>query len=195
VTRLYHNVTGQLNAYVASMEEYRGRLEQRLRTAEQAAQALQARASQSENRVASLQQQVEGLPELQQQASQVDALQEQVNKLNLLMHYPQVVNRFVEREEQGAEGEEPRRVRANPTLELLLTSTLSGEQFAQHVQDFVQTLPLQGQQPTAPSPEAGASLTPQPANQQDERWARYNELRDQGRYNEALDVLMEGMEH
>jgi citrate synthase len=190
MTRLYHNLSGQLTAYVSQSEEYRGQLEQRLRTAEEAVRTFQAQATQAEQRAAQLQTQVEGLPALQEQANQTNTLQEQVDKLHLLMNYPAVTTRFVEREEPVEGQEEPRTVRVNPTLDLLMTSTLQGEDFATHVRDFVATLPVVQAQA---APEAGASLTPQPAPQQD-RMARYFELYNAGQYDEALNFLQESME-
>ena len=108
------------------------------------------------------------------------------------MSYPEIVTRVVEQEVPGEEGEEPTVVRSNPTLDILLTSNLAGEEFERQVRDYARTQPPRA--PQTPPPEEGATLTPQPASKSDERWAEYNRLRDLNRPQEALDVLMEGME-
>lgn len=197
VTRLYHNLTGQLNAYIAQTEQYTGGLQQRLATAEQAVQTSASRMGTLEAERSRLTGEVASLPELQQRASEVDTLQEQLEKLHLLMGYPAIVNRVEERQVQQEGQEEPTTVRANPTLELLLSSSLSGSAFAEQVDAFARGLGSgpEGPRPPAQAAELGTTVPPTPSPDGSfDPWARYNELYSAGKFDEAAVALSEDMQ-
>jgi len=156
---LYHNLSGQFQVYAEQAELYRGRLEQRLRTAEQAVRTSHGRVESLTGERTTLQERLAGVPELQEQAGRVETLEGQVARMQLLMQYPQIVNAVQVQTVEGEDGQTSE-TRSNPTLELLMSSSLAGDEFASHVDAFVQALPT-GNSP-APT-DAGATTPPTPA--------------------------------
>jgi hypothetical protein len=192
VTRLYHNVVGQLTAYVASAEGFRGQLEQRLRTADTSARLNYARAQEIEGARTALEGQLADVPSLQERAEQGDQASAQLARLQYLTQFPQIIG-AVQVEEVTAEDGTVSEARTNPTLDLLMSSSLDGEQFDQHVRAFVQNLPTFGNAPGAPPPSAGSTRPPPPASRSsaDDLMSRANEAMQAGDYREAERLLDE----
>jgi len=189
LARRYENARGQIKAYRNGMEEYTGALEQRLHTATASLNEAKATIGKLEKVVESLQGQLGEIPGLKEKGSLADNLQQQVDRLSLLMHYPQVVGAVQVKEVEKEDGTKEQ-VRENPVLDVLMSSSLSGDAFKASVDKFVSTL---GAPPKEPLQTETGSVTPVAPATQDKKkelWDQYIEARNAGD-TEAVNRLLD----
>lgn len=151
----------------------------------------------AQEQVVAFTQQVESIPQLQEQANKVETLETMNQRLDLIMRYPQIINQTkVEEVEVEVDGEkQTQQKRANPVLDLLLSSNLQGEQYAALVAQMAQTLPAESGTPPAPdSPPVVGTSPPAPvqANEEADLQKQVWDAREDGNYtlmNELMNQL------
>ena len=198
----YHGLRGSFIQAQRQWEERRGMLEQQIATLQQQVQSLQAQTQQLQQERDQLKQQVEALPTLEERASFADALEVQVERLELLVRYPEIWGQVEVVEVEDEETGEKREERRNPFLDMILSSTLDGDEFEQMVNDLAAKLragqtPTQSSQPateTAGTPQATTGgMPPTPAPPQDIESLRQQALDAQlaGDYDKAWKLWEE----
>lgn len=189
--RRYENVRGQLVGYRSSVEQYTGALEQRLHTLTASLAQANTTIKKLEGVIESLQGEIGEIPTLKERGGLADNLQQQVERLSLLMTYPQIVG-AVQVEEVEQEDGTKEEVRENPVLEMLMSSSLTGDAFKASVEKLLPTFGA-----PAPPPTETGSVTPATPVTQDqtvELWNQYVEARQSGdnaTANRLLDQYQE----
>lgn len=193
--RKYNSLRGEWKAKEAQWESYCGQLEAKIEILNRQLAQTQGRASELETGKTQLEQQVAGLPTIQQRASLADDLEEQIVKLRYVTQFPEIVGQveITEVEENGQKVSK----RENSVLDMLLSSTLKGPAFQEHVGKLAKKLGTpHGEQKSGPVLEAGMTSPPMPtsSNLLDEIDKQIWEARNAGDYklvNELLDKKVE----
>lgn len=150
---------GEIMARQGQWDTYRGQVEAHDKQLRDQIDTLQGRITSLTGDKTTLQEQVNILPDLQSKAQQVEALAGEVGKLRFVMAYPALTNAVVEETVKKEDGTEAV-VRKNPYLDLLLSSTLGGEQFEAMVADLAQAVRSKVPQGTPPAPPTTTGATP-----------------------------------
>lgn len=137
-TQALATVQAQVDAHLAAIQERDATITQ-FKTAaqEQAANA------------AALAEQAKTIPDLLQRAGYAD-------RLEILMQFPKLVASTVAQEVPGAEGAAPTTIQVNPYLELIATTTLSGDALRKQLSQLAGAIP----EPTITSPSSAAPVIP-----------------------------------
>jgi len=121
--------------------------------------ALNAAQQDMQASVTTLAEQAKVIPTLTQRAAYAD-------KLEIFLRFPELVSVQIEQEMPGDEGQEPRKVMVNPYLEMLSTTSLTGDALAKHLAQLTLALPKQSQRApnTPPAPPTPITQDSAPAS-------------------------------
>ena len=155
--RKFNSMRGTLKERQGQWDEYRGAMEERLRAAENLARQLQEQLSGNQGKLEQLSGQVTSLQALQETANQVPVLQQRVDKMQYAMQFPSLVAqaRVVEQtDEAGAVTQ----VRQNPVMDMLLSSTVEGDDWNKMAAELAAT--LERSSPAGLPPSRPLDMTP-----------------------------------
>lgn len=136
-----------------------GTFEQQIKDMEAAANATGAETARLQARIAELEGQAGAIPGLQQQVTDLTTQAEKAAKLEVLLQYPTLLSYQVT-EQQTPEGGEPVDVVVRPFLNLVNSTTLTGEALDTELRRLASALPGEG---PAISPVAAGAAPPPPA--------------------------------
>lgn len=150
---LYNGTTGGIQSlksqHVQALATAQGQTDAHLATIQErdaAITQLKTAAQQQANAVTTLTEQAQTIPDLVQRAGYAD-------KLEIFIQYPQLVAAQTPKEVPGEEGADPVTVNVNPFLELIATTTLTGDPLRKHLEQLSKALP-------GPTQAAPTSITP-----------------------------------
>lgn len=155
----FYGEQGRRGQVEAESAKALGGLQQQIKALQEAKKADGATIARLEATVAELEGQTGAIPELQEQVTSLSSKAEMADKLNVLMKYPKLLGYQVT-EERTIEGEEePVEEIVRPFLNLIQSTTLTGEALEKELVRLAKALP--GDIKPSPSPEtAGAAPSP-----------------------------------
>jgi hypothetical protein len=149
---LYNGTVGGMQSlktqHTQALATLQGKVDEHKTTIQERDAALTQLRGQNEelaSTIAALKEQIETIPGLAQRAGYAD-------RLEILMQFPELVAAQTVREVQGEEGQEPTEVTIRPYLELIATTTLSGNELREHLANMASTI--------APTSQAQVSASP-----------------------------------
>jgi len=146
----------------AQWEETKGGMEEQLRSMKSELEVLRQQSTQLTAQHTTYQEQLATLPTLQERAGLAEAMEVQLERMETIMRYPQIISRT--EEVQVGEGDSARVERQNPFMDMLLSSTVEGDDFLAMVNKIAGQLSTPAAAPTPTPPvTAGGAPPPTPA--------------------------------
>lgn len=193
--RKFESMRGNLMERQRQWDEYQGRIEARVSAFENRISDLQNQVAGLQTENGDLKTQLENADDLRKAAGQVPQLTDQLEKLRYAARFPSIISQAKVVEVQGEDGQTVQE-RQNTVLDMLLSSSVQGEDWQKMVVELSQTLerqPIAGQPParpldmtppgSAPPPAAGDPIAELEAKQEqayiDGNWDEVRALNDQ----------------
>lgn len=128
----YDGTRGAFKQAKSQWDEQRGAIEQGSKGLQQQLEVTTSQLTQAQEQVVVLTAQIEAIPQLTERANQADRIEALNARLELIMRYPNIVSQTELVETVVGEGDEATTQveRSNPVLDLLLSSSLQGEEYA-----------------------------------------------------------------
>jgi len=184
----FDGLRGAMMALQTQSAEQVGSLKQQLSAANAELGVKSEQFSAAEVNIATLTEQVAGLPALQEQVGKVPILEAQGQRLEMILSYPEIVGK-TEMVDVSEEGEDEKFERVNPFLQALLSSTLEGDAFKALAEGMASQLGTgewaEGEKPLGQQPGGTRPPTPVPSGSYDDLRKQALEAQRAGDYDKA----------
>jgi len=183
----YDGLRGAFKAARTQWDETRGGLEEQLRSTKSELELLRQQSTQLTTQNTTFQEQLTALPGLQERAGLAEAMELQLERMEIIMRHPQIIARTAV--VTVGEGDTAHEERQNPFMDMLLSSTVSGDDFLAMVNQIAGQLNVPAATPITTSPVTAASApppTPAPGDETIESLLKQaNALSLEGKYDEV----------
>jgi len=137
--RKFNSQRGTIKERQRQWDEYQGVMETRLKAAESMVRVQEAQLVEMRATTQRLTEQLSGVPVLRESANKVPVLQEQMDKLKFAMQFPTLIEQAKVVEVTNDAGEITQ-VRQNTVLDMLLSSSVQGENWQRMAEELAVTL-------------------------------------------------------
>lgn len=158
----YDGLRGAFKAARTQWDETRGSLEEQLRSTKSELELLRQQSAQLTTQHTTYQEQLASLPDLQERAGLAEGMEVQLERMETIMRFPGIIGRT--KEVQVGEGDDAHTERQNPFMDMLLSSTVTGDDFMAMVQQIAgQLTETPAAEPPSTPVTGGGSPPPTPA--------------------------------